>query len=68
MSFSKQTDKSMYDWIKAYHQDGPDATNDQADKIRRLEADLRRVTEERDILRSAVLVKKATVYFTREAK
>ena len=56
--------KSMYDWIKQFHKPDPiqaDA-NDQAQENRRLRAELKRVTEERDIL------KKATVYFAKEAK
>jgi len=56
--------KSMYDWIKQFHKSDPiqvDA-NDQVQENRRLRAELRRVTEERDIL------KKATVYFAKEAK
>lgn len=56
--------KSMYDWIKLYSQ--PDRQRqeaaDQSVEIRRLKAELSRVTEERDIL------KKATAYFAREAK
>ena len=56
--------KSMYDWIKIYSQ--PDKQRqeavDQSAEIRRLKAELLRVTEERDIL------KKATAYFAREAK
>jgi transposase len=54
----------MYDWIKLYSQ--PDRQRqeaaDQSVEIRRLKAELSRVTEERDIL------KKATAYFAREAK
>ena len=56
--------KSMYDWIKQFHKSNPvhaDAS-DQAQENRRLRAELKRVTEERDIL------KKATVYFAKEAK
>jgi len=54
--------KSMYDWIKKFHHDEAAPKGEQAGEIRRLKAELRRVTEERDIL------KKATVYFAREAK
>jgi len=54
--------KSMYDWIKKFHYDEPEPRAEQAGEVRRLRAELRRVTEERDIL------KKATVYFAREAK
>jgi len=56
--------KSLYDWIKIYSQ--PDKQRQEAvgqsAEIRRLKAELLRVTEERDIL------KKATAYFAREAK
>jgi transposase len=56
--------KSLYDWKKVYHQ--PEADRQQGDtqasEIRRLKAELLRVTEERDIL------KKATAYFARDAK
>ena len=55
--------KSMYDWIKIYQPNLVDPEpNKQADEIRRLKGDLKRVTEERDIL------KKAAVYFANEAK
>jgi transposase len=54
--------KSMYDWIKLYQLGTVSAPNKQADEIRRLKGDLKRVTEERDIL------KKAAVYFANEAK
>jgi transposase len=54
----------MYDWIGKFHEPEPLRSNmsDQAQENRRLRAELRRVTEERDIL------KKATVYFAKEAK
>ncbi len=58
------TTHSLYAWKKKY---GPDSTehlakteNDQ--EIRRLKKELRRVTEERDIL------KKAAVYFANQSK
>jgi len=56
--------KSLHDWVKLYskpvkQRDEEDA---QADEIRRLKAELRRVTEERDIL------KEAAVYFAGESK
>ncbi len=56
--------KSMYDWIKRFHRSEPERQEGvlQAAEIRRLKAELARVTEERDIL------KKATAYFAREAK
>ena len=53
--------KSLYDWIKEFHTPEPDTTDSEQDKEnRRLKAELRRVTEERDIL------KKATVYFAKQ--
>ena len=56
--------KSLYDWIKLYHEVDPidQNTKVQSDEIRRLKAELLRVTEERDIL------KKATAYFAKDAK
>lgn len=53
--------KSLYDWVKRYG-DTPDADSLSAehDEIKRLKAELRRVIEERDIL------KKATVYFAKD--
>lgn len=54
--------KSMYDWIKIYQPKTDPQTNKQADEIRRLKGDLKRVTEERDIL------KKAAVYFAGDTK
>jgi len=55
--------KSLYDWKKTYHKPEPERQQDalQASEIRRLKAELARVTEERDIL------KKATAYFARDA-
>ena len=53
----------FYAWLKRYAV--PPATavkEDQAAEIRRLKQELSRVTEERDIL------KKATAYFTKDAK
>ena len=52
--------KSMYDWIKKFHHNEPESKSEDASEIRRLKAELRRVTEERDIL------KKATAYFAKE--
>ncbi len=57
------TSHSIYNWMKKY---GPNATehkekNDEMAKIRQLEKELRRVTEERDIL------KKAAVYFASQS-
>jgi len=56
--------KSLYDWKALYHKPEKERQQDvlQAREIRRLKAELARVTEERDIL------KKATAYFARDAK
>lgn len=51
--------KSLYDWVKLFG-DEPDTTAADASEIKRLKAELRRVTEERDIL------KKATAYFAKD--
>ena len=53
--------KSLYDWVKRYG-DTPSKAPDAADQIeiKRLKAELRRVTEERDIL------KKATAFFAKD--
>lgn len=42
---------SLYTWRKQYGRSGPEraATADQADELRRLKPEVRRVTEERDI-------------------
>ena len=58
------TSKSLYDWIKAY---GPQSEANQEarseqDEVRRLKAELKRVTQERDIL------KEAARYFAQESK
>jgi len=52
---------SMYAWIKRYGvpESERKATESQADEMRRLKSELKRVTEERDIL------KKAAVYFAK---
>ena len=58
------TPKSMHEWIKRYGDNSgrhQEKTSQQAE-LRRLKADLRRVTEERDIL------KEAAVYFASESK
>lgn len=55
------TTHSLYAWIKKF---GPDAKSHEAEsaaEIRKLKAELRRVTEERDIL------KKAAKYFAGES-
>lgn len=58
------TVKSLHDWISKY---GSSSNNHQAitsqqEEIRKLKADLRRVTEERDIL------KEAAAYFAGESR
>ncbi len=55
---------SLYAWLKKYGNRPRHAANtdDQAAEIRRLRAELKRVTEERDIL------KKATAYFAKESR
>lgn len=52
---------SLYQWVKHYAvpPEQRKEQDDQAAKIRRLESELKRVTEERDIL------KKATAYFAK---
>ncbi len=57
------TTKSLYDWIKRYGNNAEQyqSAKAQESEIRRLKADLRRVTEERDIL------KKAAKYFAKES-
>ena len=58
------TTKSLSDWIKKYGQGPAHAAriDDHQAEIRRLKAELKRVTEERDIL------KKATAYFAKESQ
>ncbi len=58
------TSKSLHDWIKQYGQSSgeQEATSAQAAELRALRAELRRVTEERDIL------KEAAAYFAGESK
>jgi transposase len=51
--------KSLYDWVKRFG-DAPDTRAADASEIKQLKAELRRVTEERDIL------KKATAYFAND--
>ena len=54
---------SLYSWVKKYSTSSDaDSKDDHAAENRRLKRELARVTEERDIL------KKATVYFARDAK
>jgi len=54
--------KSLYDWKNLFHEPAPQKRQEAADaaEIRRLKAELARVTEERDIL------KKATAYFAKD--
>jgi transposase len=54
---------SLYQWIKAMQMPPGQrqAQGSQADELRRLKAELKRVTEERDIL------KKAAAYFARQS-
>ena len=58
------TYKTLHDWVQKYSK--PDAERQadaaQAEEIRKLKAELKRVTEERDIL------KEAAVYFAGESK
>jgi transposase len=55
------TNYSMYQWVKKYGAARPEqqAVQDQEAEVRRLRAELKRVTEERDIL------KKAAAYFAK---
>jgi transposase len=55
------TSHSLYQWIKRYSlpKVEREATKDQQAEIRRLKAEIKRVTEERDIL------KKAATYFAK---
>lgn len=55
---------SLYQWIKLYGLPASERqeTQGQAAEIRRLKAELKRVTEERDIL------KKAAAYFAKESR
>jgi len=54
---------SLYKWMKLYGQppEQRQAQTSQAEELRRLKAELKRVTEERDIL------KKATAYFAKQS-
>jgi transposase len=58
------TYKSLHDWLKKYGDSGSQhqTINEQQDEMRRLKAELRRVTEERNIL------KEAAVFFASESK
>ncbi len=54
------TDKSLYNWVAKAKQ-SPQEVND-SDEIKRLKKELKRVTEERDIL------KEAAAYFASESR
>lgn len=58
------TVKSLHDWISKYGSNSAQhqAQSQQQEEIRKLKAELRRVTEERDIL------KEAAAYFAVESK
>jgi len=58
------TTHSLYQWIKRYRvpPGEREAVQDQQTEVRRLKAELKRVTEERDIL------KKAAAYFARTSE
>lgn len=58
------TTKSLYDWIRRYGDAGSQhqTISEQQDELKRLKAELRRVTEERDIL------KEAAAYFAGESR
>ncbi len=58
------TTKSLHDWIKKYGDTGTQhqTITSQQDELRRLKAELRRVTEERNIL------KEAAAFFASESK
>ncbi len=55
---------TLYEWIKKYSLPEPERLEQQSQlaEIRRLKAELKRVTEERDIL------KKAAAYFAKESR
>lgn len=55
---------SLYAWVKKYSQPEParNAVQQHQAEIRRLQTELKRVTEERDIL------KKAAAYFAKESR
>jgi len=58
------TSKSLHDWVNKYGNVGSrhHTINQQQDELKRLKAELRRVTEERDIL------KEAAAYFASESR
>ena len=53
--------KSLYDWTKRYGDKGPKRSKE-ADELKAVKAELKRVTEERDIL------KKAAAYFASQSR
>jgi len=57
------TTHSLYDWVKKYDQPARELQDQKsaASELRRVQAELRRVTEERDIL------KKAAAYFAKQS-
>ncbi len=62
--------KSLYSWVSAYSGDnGKSRTSKKpaSEEIKNLKKGLARVKLERDILQSAILVKKAAVYFAKDA-
>jgi transposase len=58
------TPHSLYQWIKRYTvpEEQRKAADDQAAEVKRLKAELKRVTEERDVL------KKAAAYFAKTSE
>lgn len=56
--------KSLYDWIKSYgpQSEATQVARSEQDEVRRLKAELKRVTQERDILKGAAR------YFAQESK
>ena len=58
------TTNSLYNWIKRYGDQGSQhqTISDQQEELRKIKSELRRVTEERDIL------KEAAAYFASESR
>lgn len=58
------TESALYNWVAKYKKPAPslEAESDSADEIRRLRKELKRVSEERDIL------KKAATYFAKQSE
>ena len=61
---SRSTSASLHKWIKLYGDAGSQhqQISEQQEELRKLRAELRRVSEERDIL------KKAAAFFAKESK